>query len=175
MTTAHVGNQPIFGEAINFKEGLVFATIHKAEARRLRSELHSLTQASYTVSTFPHIKRAFVASHQKPEKEQEAERPPPPPRTTITLPSTPAPPPQPTSPPNLQVCGLAERACLWESRFPWREKCPSRSQMRSAPRHRPPSISQCCVRCPEKQDACSGAVTGIFIYTIYLTSNLESG
>lgn len=37
-------------------------------------------------------------------------------------------PSQPTSPPNLQVCGWAEGACLWESRFPWREKCPSRRQ-----------------------------------------------
>lgn len=37
-----------------------------------------ITQAALTVSTFLHIKRGFVASHQKPEKEQEVEAPPPP-------------------------------------------------------------------------------------------------
>lgn len=92
----------------------------RTEARRLRPELQTLTQASFTVSTFLHIKQGFVASNQKTREGAGG-----------GTPSTTSSPPQPTSPTNLQVCGWAEGACLWESRFPWREKCPSRRQLKS--------------------------------------------
>lgn len=54
------------------KKGLFLRRYAKQKHKGFRSELHTLTQASYTVSTFLHIKQGFVASHQKPEKELQA-------------------------------------------------------------------------------------------------------
>lgn len=116
------------------KKDLFFGTIHKTKARKLRSERHTLTQASCTVIDLSPHKSGLCCLTPK------AREPPPPP-----LPSN------PPALPNVQVCGLAERVCLWESRFPWREKCPSRRQTRSVPPHRPPHISH--VLCPQSTEA----------------------
>lgn len=64
--------------------------MNKTEARRLRSELQTLTQASFTVSTFLHIKQGFVASHQKTNEGAGGGTP-----STTT---------SPPNPPALQIC-----------------------------------------------------------------------
>lgn len=149
----------------------------KTEARRLRSELQTLTQASFTVSTFLHIKQGFVASNQKTREGAGG-------GTPSTTTSPPPPPPLP-NPPALQIC-----KCVAEQKERVYGKADFHG-VRSVPHagswshHCAPSSAfwtsaSCCVCCLEEQDTRNGTVglyrfirhKAVFIKLLYTADRL---